>query len=149
LIACFTLYATVAREVHVRQNFEEGFPVDLTGSNDAFIAPSARHSRAIAIFDVNLPQPWRQRPQRFNGIALFVKNHVGRIKIYADIWPLKFCEEFAEGLRRFLSRLQTQRDILGGKDIRHIAQALQQFGKSWIGRIVWKEASMECYERNS
>src|SRR5690349_12385521 len=76
LVASFAFDAAPTIETQLLQRAEKRLPIHLSRSGGNFLTPLAGRFRAIAIFDVALFQPRRERAQRLDRISLIVKDHV-------------------------------------------------------------------------
>src|SRR5438093_12011781 len=85
LVAGFAFDAKGAAEMEVAQRPEKGLPIHLASADDDFLTPRAWLFGLFGVLDVALLKPRGQHAQRLNGIAFVVKNHVGGIKVHADI----------------------------------------------------------------
>src|SRR5437868_7102940 len=81
----FALDTEIAGEFHLGQRAEESPPIHFAGAEHDFPAPVARFLGSNGVFEVALLQPGAQGSQRFDGIALVVEDHVGRVEIHPEV----------------------------------------------------------------
>src|SRR5260370_23968526 len=143
LAAGLAFDAAVAGESQGIERAEEFRPIDFTGADRDFVAPSAARAGASGVLDMDLLEPGTENAQRFDGIAFVVKNDVGGIKIDADVWRLQFFQEFEQGGGAFLAGFESKVDSPGGEDIGDEAEAMLQFGEFGIAFVVREETGVK------
>ena len=115
LVSRLSFYSQCSVVVNILQRLQEATYTDLSLSPRDLSTPGACFLRTDCIFDVHVPDPGLQYPQRGYRIARIVKNHVRRIEVHTQRPMIQFLEELSQLFRAFLTRLEEKLYIAAGR----------------------------------
>ena len=84
--------------------------------------------------------------ERLDGIALVVKNHIRRVEVYPHIRAIQLLQKTSQRVRCFLPGLESQVDVLVGKQVGHLPQSVEQLLERGILALMRQEPGVKAHQ---